>query len=112
VRPVHFTPTFDKHRGASCAGAFLHVVDRAAFRPVRTGLAAVVAARALARADFAWRSDAYEFVSDRSAFDLLCGTDAIRLLVEDGAPFAEVARLLDGASDAFQERRRPYLLYA
>jgi uncharacterized protein YbbC (DUF1343 family) len=112
VRPAHFTPTFDKHRGLSCAGAFLHVVDRAAFRPLRTGLAAVVAARAAAPGEFAWRTDAYEFVSDRSAFDLLCGTDAVRLLLESGAPFPEVATLLDDASEAFQERRRPYLLYA
>jgi uncharacterized protein YbbC (DUF1343 family) len=112
VRPVHFTPTFDKHRGASCAGAFLHVVDARAFRPVRTGLAAVVTARALSRGAFAWRADAYEFVSDRSAFDLLCGTDAVRLQLEAGAPFAEVAQLLDDGAVAFQERRRPYLLYA
>lgn len=112
ARPVHFIPTFDKHRGVSCAGAFLHVVDKAAFRPVRTGLAAVAAARAVAPRDFAWRRDAYEFVSDRSAFDLLCGTDAVRLLLEGGAPFPEVARLLDDASEAFRERRRPYLLYA
>jgi uncharacterized protein YbbC (DUF1343 family) len=111
VRPVHFTPTFDKHRGVSCAGAFLHVVDASAFRPVRTGLAAVMAARALG-GDFRWRTDAYEFVQDRSAFDLLCGTDAVRLALEAGASFPEVARLLDDASEAFLERRRPYLLYA
>ncbi len=112
VRPVHFTPTFDKHQGTSCAGAFLHVVDKSAFRPVRTGLAAVVVARGLGPQEFAWRSDAYEFVSDRSAFDLLCGTDAVRRRLEDGAAFPEVARLLDDASEAFHERRRPHLLYA
>jgi uncharacterized protein YbbC (DUF1343 family) len=111
VRPVRFIPTFDKHRGVNCAGAFLHVVDKEAFRPVRTGLAVVAAARAVAPREFAWRKDAYEFVSDRSAFDLLCGTDAVRLALESGAPFVEVARLLDDASEAFHERRRPYLLY-
>jgi len=112
LRPVHFTPTFDKHRGRSCSGAFLHVVDRASFRPVRTGLAVVAAARACAPKDFAWRADAYEFVSDRQAFDLLCGTDAVRLSLESGAPFEEVASLLDDASESFLERRRPHLLYA
>jgi uncharacterized protein YbbC (DUF1343 family) len=112
VRPVHFTPTFDKHRGTSCAGAFLHVVDQATFRPVRTGLAAVAVARGLAPKEFAWRTDAYEFVSDRSAFDLLCGTDGVRRLLENGVPFPEVALLLDDASEAFLERRRPHLLYA
>src|SRR4029079_780462 len=24
LRPVHFVPTWDKHRGAGCSGAFLH----------------------------------------------------------------------------------------
>ncbi len=112
VRPVSFTPTFDKHQGVSCAGGFLHVVDRAAFRPVRTGLAVVTAARGLAPADFAWRADAYEFVRGTPAFDLLCGTDSVRLALEAGASFPDTARLLDDAAQAFVERRRPYLLYA
>jgi uncharacterized protein YbbC (DUF1343 family) len=112
VRPVHFTPTFDKHRDVSCAGAFLHVVDPSAFRPVRTGLATVVEARALAPRDFAWRADAYEFVTDIPAFDLLCGTDSVRRAIEGGAPFAQVAGLLDDAAEAFHARRRPHLLYA
>src|SRR5205807_6613177 len=38
-RPVAFTPTFDKYRGESCEGAFIHVSDREAFRPWRTGVA-------------------------------------------------------------------------
>jgi uncharacterized protein YbbC (DUF1343 family) len=112
VRPTHFTPTFDKHRGVSCAGAFLHVMDRGAFRPVRTGLAAVAVARQLAPQHFAWRADAYEFVTDVQAFDLLCGTDAVRTALESGASFPEAAALLDDAAEAFDERRRPYLLYA
>ncbi len=112
VRPVSFTPTFDKHQGASCAGAFLHVVDKATFRPVRTGLAVVATARALAPQAFAWRADAYEFVAGTPAFDLLAGTDGVRLALEAGAPFVEVAKLLDDAAEPFFERRRPYLLYA
>ena len=112
VRPAHFIPTFDKHQGRSCAGVFLHVIDAGAFRPVRTGLAAVMAARRLAPGEFAWRSEAYEFITDVPAFDLLAGTDAVRLAVEAGAPFPEVARLLDDGAEAFLERRRPHLLYA
>ena len=112
VRPAFFTPSADKHRGASCGGAFLHVTAPAAFRPVRTGLAAVMAARELAPGDFGWRTEGYEFVTDHPAFDLLAGTDAVRAAVEAGEPFPEVARLLDDDADAFLERRRPYLVYA
>ena len=34
---------------------------------------------------FGWRTDAYEFVKDRLAIDLLFGGDEARLLVEDRA---------------------------
>jgi len=112
LRPASFTPTFDKHRGVSCGGAFLHVTAPAAFRPVRTGLAAVMAARELAPGDFAWRTEGYEFVTNRPAFDLLAGTDAVRTAVEAGASFADTVHLLDDAAEAFLERRQPYLVYA
>jgi uncharacterized protein YbbC (DUF1343 family) len=110
-RPVHFKPTWDKHARWSCGGAFLHVVDAGAFASVRTGLAVVAVARSLAGPDFAWRADAYEFVTDVPAFDLLCGTGAVRQALESGADFEEAARALDGAVPEFLERRAPHLLY-
>lgn len=110
-RPVHFVPTWDKHQGVPCAGAFLHVEDPRRFASVRTGLAAVVAAWRLAPEGARWRSEAYEFVEGIPAFDLLCGTEAVREAIESGAEFEEIARRLDGAAPAFLERRAPYLLY-
>jgi len=38
-RPVAFTPSSSKHAGSECYGVQIHVLDRNAFRPVRTGLA-------------------------------------------------------------------------
>ena len=38
-RPAVFEPTFQKHHGTTCDGCQLHVTDRAAFRPVVTGVA-------------------------------------------------------------------------
>jgi uncharacterized protein YbbC (DUF1343 family) len=110
-RPVRFKPTWDKHARRTCAGAFLHVVDAGAFASVRTGLAVVAVARSLAGPDFAWRADAYEFVTDVPAFDLLCGTGAVRQALESGTDFEEAARALDGAVPEFLERRAPHLLY-
>jgi len=112
VRPVHFVPTWDKHRGADCAGAFLHVTDPEAFPSVRTGLAVVAEARRQGGADFQWRAEAYEFVTDVPAFDLLCGNARVRRALEDGADFEDVAAFLAGAEAAFLERRAPHLLYA
>ena len=111
VRPVHFIPTWDKHRGVGCAGAFLHVTDPETFPSVKAGLAVVAEARRRGGADFQWRAEAYEFVTDVPAFDLLCGNARVRGALESGADFEDVAALLDGAGAAFLERRAPHLLY-
>jgi uncharacterized protein YbbC (DUF1343 family) len=110
-RPCSFTPTFDKWAGRSCEGAFIHVTDREIFRPLLTGIAVFHACRELGGADFAWRADAYEFVDDVPAFDLLCGTDQVRRGMEAGQP---LARLVDGFDDdlrAFEPQRARYALY-
>jgi uncharacterized protein YbbC (DUF1343 family) len=110
-RPTSFTPTFDKFQGKSCSGAFIHVTDRGAFRPLRTGVAVFRACAVLGEGQFAWRKDAYEFVTDVPAFDLLCGTDAVRKGIEEGH---STSRLMDGCeaqSREFEKRRRKYLLY-
>ncbi len=36
-RPAWFRPTFQKFAGQTCAGLQIHVQDREAFQPVRTG---------------------------------------------------------------------------
>jgi uncharacterized protein YbbC (DUF1343 family) len=112
VRPVHFVPTWDKHRGMGCGGAFLHVTDPQAFASVRTGLAVVAEARKRGGREFQWRAEAYEFVKDVPAFDLLCGSAQVRVALEQGADFEDVAALLAGAEATFLERRAPHLLYA
>lgn len=110
-RPVGFTPTFDKFKGQSCSGAFIHVTDRRAFQSLRTGIAVFQACHDLGKGHFAWRADAYEFVEDVPAFDLLCGTDQVRKGIEAGAPLdALVAGFAEEAA-AFEARRKPYLLY-
>ena len=104
-------PTWDKHAGVRCHGVELHVSDPARFRPFRTGLAAVVHARAQDPARFAWRTEPYEFVRDVPAFDLLCGSARERQAIEAGATAAELARAFVSEERAFARRRTPYLAY-
>lgn len=111
-RPASFAPTFDKHAGARCHGVQLHVTDRAAFRPVRTGVGCVLAARAQDPASFAWRSEPYEFVTGVPAFDLLCGSAREREAIEGGASLAELVRAWGPEERAFKRRRAQHLLYA
>jgi uncharacterized protein YbbC (DUF1343 family) len=110
-RALAFRPTFHKFAGQVCGGVQIHVVDRAAFRPYLTGVAVLRALRALAGEAFRWRTEKYEFVSDRPAIDLLTGGDAIRKGIEAGATLDELRATWQAAQDAFAERRRACLLY-
>lgn len=110
-RPVAFTPTFDKFRGQSCEGAFLHVTDTKAFRPVLTGIAVTQAAFELGGKAFQWREDAYEFVKDIPAFDLLAGTDQVRKGIEQGWPLERIVEGFDAQANDFVKRRARALLY-
>jgi uncharacterized protein YbbC (DUF1343 family) len=110
-RPAWFRPTFQKHAGRTCAGLQLHVTDREAFRPVRTGLAVLAALRDLSGDAFAWRREPYEFVADKPAIDLLFGSDRERLALDARTPAREISRAWEAEEEAFRQRRRPYLLY-
>src|SRR5262249_886144 len=104
-------PTFHKFVGQTCGGVQLHVTDREAFRPVRTSLALLAALRAEAPERFAWRTEPYEFVTDRPAIDLLFGGDRERREIEGGKEPREIAAAWEPEEEAFRTRRRPYLLY-
>ncbi len=111
-RPLWFQPTFHKHAGQSCGGLMLHVTDRRAYRPFATGLAAIAAVRELWPREFRWRTERYEFVEDRLAFDLLCGTDEVRLALEAGRSVADLRASWAGAEADFARRRARHLRYA
>ena len=110
-RPCAFTPTFDKWKGQSCEGAFIHVTDPRSFLPLKTGVAVFKVCRELGGDDFAWRADAYEFVEDVPAFDLLCGTDQVRLGLEAGLPLDALFEGFAAQLSAFEPLRRRYALY-
>jgi len=109
--PTRFRPMFEKHAGATCGGAILHVTDPAVFQPFETGLAVIAAARALDTASFQWRGEPYEF-DTRPAIDVLTGSARFRELVDAGGdPLAEIGRHREEAR-RFLARRDPFLLYA
>jgi len=110
-RACWFRPTFQKFAGQTCGGLQIHVLEREAFQPVRTGLAILAAMRDLSGGHFAWRREPYEFVADRPAIDLLFGSDRERLALEAGRPPGEVAGAWATEEEAFRRRRQPFLLY-
>jgi uncharacterized protein YbbC (DUF1343 family) len=110
-RPLTFRPTFHKFAGQVCQGVQVHVLDRTIFRPYLTGVAVLREVRALAGEALRWRTDQYEFVSHRPAIDLLTGGEAIRLGVDAGASLVDLRATWQEAETAFEDRRRPYLMY-
>jgi uncharacterized protein YbbC (DUF1343 family) len=110
-RPAWFRPTFHKFASQTCGGVQHHVLDRAAFQPVRTGLAVLAAFRDLSGDRFAWRREPYEFVADRPAIDLLFGSDRERTALEAGRSAGDIAREWEAEEAAFRDRRRAFLLY-
>ena len=111
LRPLSFTPTFQKHAGERCGGVQVHVTDATRFRPYEAYLRLIAVARAQAGDAMAWRTEAYEYVTDRPAIDLLTGGPEYRAVVDaDGDLEPYLARDRRGAA-AFESTRRPYLLY-
>ncbi|HZR16913.1 MAG TPA: DUF1343 domain-containing protein [Verrucomicrobiae bacterium] len=110
-RPTRFQPTFQKHAGKLCGGVQLHVLDRGAFQPVRTGLAVLAQMRRLSGENFRWRSEPYEFVADPPAIDLLFGSDRERRGLEAGRSWRELAEAWVSEEQGFAKRRRSFLLY-
>jgi len=110
-RPVCFVPTWDKHQGRACRGVEIVVTDRERFRPFRTGIACVAAARAQDPERFRWRTQTYEFVEGIPAFDLLCGSARERQAIEAGRSWRDLDPAWRREERAFAARRKPHLLY-
>ncbi len=111
-RALGFRPTFHKFAGQPCGGVQLHVTDRGQFRPYLTGVALLATVRRLWPEQFAWRTRAYEFVTDVPAFDLLTGSSLLREAIDADAPVAELAATWADAERSFAEERAPFLLYS
>ena len=110
-RPCVIEPAFHKFRGQRCGALQLHVSDRNAFEPYRTGLAVLVAVRKLWPESFAWRTEPYEFRADVPAIDLLTGRAAVRQAIDEGATLEDVVRAASGGTELYDAGRGKALLY-
>src|SRR3990167_3401577 len=108
-RPAVIEPTFHKHAHSSCGGCQIHVLDRAEFRPVETGVALVAAFRLADR--FAWRDPPYEYEHEKRPFDILAGTSELREQIERGVSAREIARSWEEGVSEFARLRERFLLY-
>lgn len=110
-RSCRFEPTFHKFIGQSCGGVQIHVRDRKAFKPFLTTLTLLQRCYDLYQPLFAWRDPPYEYETEKLPFDILCGTDAIRIAIESGRPVRDLEKAWQADVAAFARERKPYLLY-
>jgi uncharacterized protein YbbC (DUF1343 family) len=110
-RPAGFEPTFQKHAKQPCGGCQIHVTDREAFKPVKTGVALIERFRRFDPVRFEWRRPPYEYEHEKMPIDILAGSDALRQQIERGVPIEEIAASWRDDEEQFRRLREPYLLY-
>ncbi|MGW4043593.1 exo-beta-N-acetylmuramidase NamZ family protein [Streptomyces sp. NPDC004721] len=101
-REAYFAPTFSKFQNTTVGGVQIHVHNRDAFDPVRTGIALLVTAKRV-WSGFAWRSDNW--------IDKLTGSTQVRTMIDAGADTDEVVAAWRQELAAFRKTRKEYLLY-
>lgn len=111
-REVSFRPKFQKHANVTCAGLQIHVTDRLAYDNLATSFAILVELYRLYPQDFMWRDEAYEFVKDRLAIDLLLGDPVLRKGIEDAQDPVDLAHSVGVGRSEFDRMRGECLLYA
>ncbi len=118
LRPASFRPMFHKHAGAICLGVQPHVVNHAEFRSLRLYTSMIALARLQDRERFAWRTEAYEFITEPIAIDLLYGSSRERKLIEVLDRSSQLPVLMEEIDQSwsnheatFLERREPFLLH-
>ncbi|SDJ93620.1 exo-beta-N-acetylmuramidase NamZ family protein [Streptomyces indicus] len=101
-REAYFTPTFSKFQGKTVGGVQVHVQDREAFDPIRTGIGLLITAKR-SWSGFAWRPDNW--------IDKLTGSTQVRTMIDAGAGVDEVVGGWQEELAAFRAVRRKYLAY-
>lgn len=117
LRLCWFEPTFHKHAGRLCSGIQIHVddphYDPRAMRPWRLVALVLKALRTLAPGYELWRAFAYEYETERLAFDVINGSELLRRWIDDPAARAEDLDALAAPDEAaWIEERRSAMLYA
>lgn len=109
--PTVFRPQFHKHGGDLCAGVEIRVTDYDELCPYRCGVELLFAVQEVSPESFEWRRQAYEFVKDRPAIDLLSGDTMLRSLLESRSDPADWIGSWRADEDAFRNESAEILLY-
>lgn len=99
--PRVFRPMFQKHGGAVCTGVTIRVLDPAKVHATNLGVHVLDVLGQVAPEVFGWRQDAYEFVEDVPAIDLLWGSPALREVLESRADIMPLLASAQAEAESF-----------
>jgi len=116
LRDISFEPTFHKHVGQLCSGVHIHAegdaYDHQAFKPWRVQALGFKAIRSLFPDYDLWRDFPYEYAFGKLPIDVINGGPGLREWVDDaGAEPSDLDALASPDEAAWEEERRPFLLY-
>ncbi len=98
--PIRFTPRSSKHAGVECGGVNLIVTSRAAFEPLRTGIAIARVLRSRYAAEW-----------ETSSLNRLLANQETAAAILEARPVSEIVNLWEPDLRQFLRRREEFLLY-
>jgi uncharacterized protein YbbC (DUF1343 family) len=106
-RETYFTPWISKFSGKQCSGLQVYPIDKNQFQPILTGIAVISALYQLYPDDFSFREPS----RGNWFFDILCGTDSIRNMINDKVSPFDIEASWFSRLEAFKKIRKEVLLY-
>lgn len=106
ARPTSFVPTYQKHKGETCGGVQLHVVDRDNLNALKTGILLIETIAEMYPKDFEFIRNDHE----KYFFDLLSGTKKLKDKILSGTAMEFIEGYID-QQVGFQKTKRTYHLY-
>ena len=110
-RPTYFKPSFHKYSNEIVGGLFLHVTDPKHFHPFATGVALTTVLHELYPEKFRFLRGVYEFNDRYPAFDLLCGSNKLRTMIENKNSFTDIRESWIADEEAFRPVKLNYHRY-
>lgn len=114
LRPHRFIPMFHKQGGQVCEGFQIHLKrgQENRYHSLEHTLQILKWAQSVAPDAFRWRTEKYEYRSDRPAIELLAGDDCLLDYLRGDTPWEQVTLRLRAAEAAWRKARESELLYS
>lgn len=108
--PTYFIPCSSKHKGETCRGVQIHVMERDNFKPFEVGVHILSKIGKLYKENLKWIK-VKRNGEEKYLMDLLSGTDKLRRMIDEEADPWEIMDELERDLDKYAIEREKYLIY-